>query len=68
MADGPIEDAGAVHRHDIAQLLRLALAIVVVIALILIGLDNRSDVRIGYVIRGAGTVPEWTMTSITSTR
>ena len=52
------ENAGAVHRHDLARLVRFGLVIAVVAALVLIGFDNRSDVRLGYVV-GEAQAPVW---------
>ena len=53
-----VKNAGAVHRHDLARLLRFLLAVGVLVALVLVGFDNRSKVRIGYVIGHAQT-PVW---------
>jgi uncharacterized integral membrane protein len=53
-----VENAGAVHRRDLARLLRFVLALGVVIALVLVGIDNRSKVRIGYVF-GNAQAPIW---------
>jgi uncharacterized integral membrane protein len=53
-----VENAGAVHRRDLARLLRFVLALGVVIALVLVGIDNRSKVRIGYVF-GHAQAPIW---------
>ncbi|MBI4932461.1 MAG: LapA family protein [Actinobacteria bacterium] len=50
--------AGAVHRRDLARALRFGLAIAVVIALVLVGLDNRTKVRVGYVF-GDAQAPVW---------
>ena len=59
MTDSAVaKNSGAVHRHDLARLLRYLLAVGVVIALVLVGLDNRSKVRIGYVI-GNAQAPVW---------
>jgi uncharacterized integral membrane protein len=58
MAHDAVENAGAVHRRDLARTLQFLLAIGVVVALVLVGLDNRSKVRIGYVI-GHGQAPVW---------
>ena len=53
-----VENAGAVHRHDLARLFRFLLALALVVALVLVGIDNRSKVRVGYVIGHAQT-PVW---------
>jgi uncharacterized integral membrane protein len=59
MNDNAVADhAGAVHRRDAARLIRFALALAVVIALVLIGFDNREKVRVGYVF-GHAQVPVW---------
>ena len=44
------ENAGAVHRHDLANILRFLIAAAFVVALVLVGFDNRDKVRIGYVM------------------
>jgi uncharacterized integral membrane protein len=56
--DAVLENAGAVHRRDLARTLRFLLAIGVVVALVLVALDNRSKVRIGYVF-GHAQAPVW---------
>jgi uncharacterized integral membrane protein len=53
-----VENAGAVHRHDLARLFRAALAFAFAVALVLVGFDNRSKVRIGYVV-GQAQAPVW---------
>ena len=59
MAHDAVDDnAGAVHRRDLARTVRFLLAIGVVVALVLVGLDNRSKARIGYVF-GEAQVPVW---------
>ena len=52
------DHAGAVHRRDLARTVRFLLAVAVVVALVLVGLDNRHEVRIGYVI-GDAQAPLW---------
>ncbi len=52
------ENAGAVHRRDLAAVIRFLLAAIVVAALVIIGLDNRKNVRIGYVF-GDANAPVW---------
>ena len=47
------QNAAAVHRRDAAGIVRLVVVGAVVLALILVGFDNRDDVRIGYVIGDA---------------
>ncbi len=56
--DAVVENSGAVHRHDLARLVRFVLAVALVVVLVLIGLDNRDKVRIGYVI-GDAQAPVW---------
>lgn len=56
--DAVVEHAGAVHRRDLARLLRLVVALAFIVALVLVGFDNRAKVRIGYVV-GEGQAPVW---------
>lgn len=51
-------NTAAVHRRDLARLLRLLVVAAVLIELLLFGLDNRDDVRIGYVV-GDTSGPIW---------
>lgn len=53
-----VANAGAVHRRDLARLLRLVLALAFVAALVLVGFDNRAKVRVGYVF-GDARAPVW---------
>ncbi len=53
-----LDNAGAVHRRDLARLLRFLVAIAVVVVLVLVGLDNRDEVRVGYVV-GSAQMPVW---------
>lgn len=50
--------AAAVHRRDVARLVRLALVLAVVAVLVLLGLDNRQDVQVGYLVDET-TAPLW---------
>ena len=50
--------AGAVHRRDAAQIIRLVLVLAIVAVLVAFALDNREDVRIGYVV-GDTEAPVW---------
>ncbi len=52
------DHAGAVHRHDVATVLRFLIAAAFVLALVLVGADNRDKVRIGYVT-GHAQAPVW---------
>ncbi len=56
--DAVVENAGAVHRRDAARIVRFLVAVAVVVALVLVGFDNRSKVRIGYVV-GEAQAPVW---------
>ncbi len=56
--DAVVDNAGAVHRRDLARTFRFLLAIGVLVALVLVGFDNRSKVRIGYVV-GHAQAPVW---------
>lgn len=58
MSNQTTEHAAAVHRRDLASIFRLVIAAAIVVALVLVALDNRDDVRIGYVI-GESTAPLW---------
>lgn len=51
-------NTGAVHRRDLARLLRMLVIAALLLALLLFGLDNRGDVRIGYVV-GDKSGPIW---------
>jgi len=56
--DVAVEHAGAVHRRDLARLFRLLVAAAFIVALVLVGFDNRTKVRIGYVF-GHAQAPVW---------
>ena len=58
MSDDIAEHAGAVHRHDFAQLLRWLFIAAIVVALVLVAMDNREDVRVGYAV-GEANAPVW---------
>ena len=47
-----------VHRRDMAAMLRLVVAASFVVALVLVGFDNRVKVRVGYVF-GQAQAPVW---------
>lgn len=51
-------NTAAVHRRDLARLLRLLVIAALLLALLLFALDNTDDVRIGYVV-GDTTGPIW---------
>lgn len=50
--------AGAVHRRDAAQLVRWLFIAAIVVVLVLVAMDNRDDVRVGYAV-GDTTGPGW---------
>jgi uncharacterized integral membrane protein len=50
--------AGAVHRRDVAQLIRWIFIAAIVVVLVLVAMDNRDDVRVGYAV-GDTTGPIW---------
>lgn len=52
------QNAGAVHRRDAAQIIRLFVVAAIIAALIVVAFDNRDDVRIGYAI-GEASAPVW---------
>ena len=56
---GEVEQhAGAVHRRDAGNLARLVFAAAILAALVIVGMDNRVHVRVGYVV-GHATAPIW---------
>ena len=58
MSDDVVEHAGAVHRRDAMQLIRWLLIAAIVVGLILVAMDNRDDVRVGYAV-GDAEAPIW---------
>jgi uncharacterized integral membrane protein len=58
MSDEVGEHAGAVHRHDVAQVIRWLFIAAIVVGLVLVGMDNRTDVPVGYAI-GDAHAPGW---------
>ena len=50
--------AAAVHRHDAAQIFRFVIVAALVAAIVIVGMDNRDDVRIGYAF-GDASAPVW---------
>ena len=54
------QHAGAVHRRDAGHLARLIVAAVIVAALVIVGMDNRDHVRVGYGV-GHASAPMWTV-------
>ncbi len=60
MSDDVVEHAGAVHRRDAAMIIRWVLIAAIVVALVLVAMDNRDDVRVGYAV-GDASAPIWTV-------
>jgi uncharacterized integral membrane protein len=60
MSDEITEHAAAVHRRDAMQLVRWLFIAAIVVGLVLVGMDNRDDVRVGYAI-GERNAPIWTV-------
>jgi uncharacterized integral membrane protein len=58
MSDEVAEHASAVHRHDVAHLVRWLVVAVIVAAIVIVALDNRGDVRVGYAA-GDANAPGW---------
>jgi uncharacterized integral membrane protein len=58
MSDDASEYSGAVHRRDAARLIRFLLVALIVVAIVLVAMDNRDDVRLGYVF-GDAQAPIW---------
>ncbi len=60
MSDDVVEHAGAVHRRDAALIIRWVFIAAIVVAIVLVAMDNRDDVRIGYAV-GDASAPIWTV-------
>ena len=60
MADQEVldEHAGAVHRRDAGRVFRFVVVVAFIAALVIVGFDNRRDVRIGYAV-GDASAPVW---------
>jgi uncharacterized integral membrane protein len=67
MADhDDIENAsGAVHRRDLARIVQLAVVVALIIAFVVVALDNRDDVRVGYAI-GDAHAPVWMVIALSA--
>ena len=52
------QNSEAVHRRDLARIIRLVVILALVAAFIAVALDNRADVRVGYAI-GEALAPGW---------
>jgi uncharacterized integral membrane protein len=56
---GNVDDhAGAVHRHDAAKIVRWLIVAAMVVAIVVVARDNRSDTRVGYAF-GDTEAPIW---------
>lgn len=42
--------SGAVHRRDLARIIRLVVIVALIAIFVVVAFDNRADVRVGYVI------------------
>jgi uncharacterized integral membrane protein len=58
MSDEAGEHAGAVHRRDAALLIRWILIAAIVVAIVVVAMDNRDNVRVGYAL-GDAEAPIW---------
>jgi uncharacterized integral membrane protein len=58
MTDDVERHSAAVHRRDIARLIRFVIVLAVVAVIVLFALDNRDDTRVGYLWDDA-TFPLW---------
>ena len=56
--DEVAEHAGAVHRHDLATLIRWIFIAAIVAGIVVVAMDNRRDVRLGYAF-GDAQAPTW---------
>ena len=65
MSDDVVEHAGAVHRRDAAMIIRWVFIAAIVVALVLVAMDNRDDVRVGYAV-GDASAPIWTVIVISA--
>ena len=58
MADDVAEHTGAVHRRDFALLIRWLFIAAIVVALVLVAMDNTDPVSVGWVV-GDAKGPIW---------
>ena len=58
MSDDVGEHTGAVHRRDAALLIRWIIIAAIVAAIVVVAMDNRRDVRVGYAV-GDAEAPIW---------
>ena len=52
------DHAGEVHRRDLARVIRVIVIVAIVAAFVVVALDNREDMRLGYVF-GDVSSPVW---------
>jgi len=52
------DHAGTVHRHDAAKLFRWLVVAAIVVAIVVVARDNRTDTRVGYAF-GDAQAPIW---------
>lgn len=52
------DHAGTVHRHDAAKIFRWLIVAAMVVAIVVVARDNRSDTRVGYAF-GDAEAPIW---------
>jgi uncharacterized integral membrane protein len=50
--------SAAVHRRDVGRLIRLIFVAAIIVVIVVVGMDNRDDVRVGYAI-GDAQAPVW---------
>ena len=50
--------SGAVHRRDLGRIIRFVVVVALIVILVAVAFDNRSDVRVGYLIDEA-MAPGW---------
>ncbi len=53
-----MNDTDQITSRDVSHLVRLILALVIVAAVVVVALDNRDDVRVGYAV-GDTQAPIW---------
>lgn len=58
MADDVERNSAAVHRRDLARLVRFTIVLAVVAVIVLFAVDNRDDTRVGYLLDDA-SFPLW---------
>ncbi len=57
--------SGAVHRRDLARIVQLVVVAALVIAFVVVALDNRDEVRLGYAI-GDAHAPVWMVIALSA--